>query len=447
MKVPWSRRSPPLRPGQAFVDRLSVGSFNPLGLMRIALTVASSIRVGLCLIVLGDRPEAAAVPALALEGTATWGTPDTPDPWVYRFQIRLQDRRWEIRLEPTRTPIEDARRYFRHLAAGDENTVYIVTERTSDKAIKQVVPAPPPSPNETGIPNTLHISVHTNGVPSEQHMAAAVWLAFASHGHLAGLKPGDLMSTPFSEGVISGNPINSAVAHWYQEATWWKKLPGSWGVPALLHMAEDGELKWYVGMQVRGRGERYPAPFDKGFTNIVYEVIETRDFDGWRVPWRARLSLYLLKSYWGEWLDPQTGFFEAQRVNIQAERIRTHNDPIILPPPIRGVAMVNDHRVRFEGRQAFVTYATTNRILALEELPQARLGPYSAWELAQGNWSAVARGQRLAKAEARQARRAVTYRWILITSSLALALAIGWALYSHRISPAGRTSGHKPPLS
>ncbi|MGA4643552.1 hypothetical protein [Limisphaera sp. 4302-co] len=107
-------------------------------------------------------------------------------------------------------------------------------------------------------------------------MAAAVWLAFASHGHLAGLKPSDLMSTPFSTGVTSGNPVNSSVAHWYQEATWWKKLPGSWGVPALLHMAEDGELKWYVGMQIRGRGERHPVPFDKGFINIVYEVLETR---------------------------------------------------------------------------------------------------------------------------------------------------------------------------
>ncbi|MGA4643553.1 hypothetical protein [Limisphaera sp. 4302-co] len=61
--------------------------------MRIILTVASSIRVGLCWIVLGDRPQAGVVPALTVEGTAAWGTPDTTDPWVYRFQIRLQDRR------------------------------------------------------------------------------------------------------------------------------------------------------------------------------------------------------------------------------------------------------------------------------------------------------------------------------------------------------------------
>lgn len=94
-----------------------------------------------------------------------------------------------------------------------------------------------------------------------------------------------------------------------------------------------------------------------------------------------------------------------------------------------------------------MTYANTNRILSLEELPQAKPGPYSAWELAQGNWSAVARGQRLAEAETRQARRAVTYRRILITSSLVLALAIGWTLYRHRISPAGRAFGHKPPFS
>ncbi|GIX50055.1 MAG: hypothetical protein KatS3mg132_249 [Limisphaera sp.] len=189
---------------------------------------------------------------------------------------------------------------------------------------------------------------------------------------------------------------------------------------------------------------RYPPPYDTGFTNVIYEVSEWQEVGSLALPAKSRLRVLAPPG------ASRSGTDDLATVAVGEVHVTaTHGweGTVALPPAIKGVAIVYDYRISSEAQPGWFVYTTTNRILEPAEFHTARLGSEPAWPVAQLQWDALQPSQRLAEAEARQARRAVTYRWILITSSLALALAIGWALYRHRISQAGRAFGHKPPLS
>lgn len=234
--------------------------------------------------------------------------------------------------------------------------------------------------------------------------------------------------------VLSGGVMGPSEAPYFREFAWWTPLPGSAGLPAYFVMWDDGQVKVSQGMQILNTGRRYPEPFESGFTNIVYEVHGTVRAGPRVIPSAGTLRVFALRRYSGETLDPVQDVMEVHRVEVRVTHVQPLASSIELPPSIQGVGVVQDHRARFsETRPTWVTYSVTNRIPSVEELSAARLGRHSALALAQDQWTALARAERLAPDPAQARSRARWFRTTLLLSTLGLILAWAWITYGRKV--------------
>jgi hypothetical protein len=191
-----------------------------------------------------------------------------------RFSVVVSNSCYLMRLEPIK---EGAARY--HEAGFDGRTLYFLSALNRS--------GPQNGPGVRGGPNvaTGWVYGHQRVVYSLfAHEMGPVWLMFASGDYLRSVTNG-LIEPPLTVGLFENDD------YFPRPFT----IPAQWTLqqafpflPLRVTCRDDGEAKTGPPFQ---NAKREP-PFDAGFTNIVFRVTGTREYDGVLVPSAAELDTY-----------------------------------------------------------------------------------------------------------------------------------------------------------
>lgn len=185
---------------------------------------------------------------------------------------------------------------------------------------------------------------------------------------------------PISENVCSGEPIVGRVALEYTQLTFWELSTNPPRTPRVLWSLDDGSIKQVTSRDWINTGLRYPSPYDSGFTNIVFEVSDYFDLNGWRLPKSADLRVYwILNKSPGRRISTIGDLYSGPlscvvHLRLEAEDAKPLETPIEFPPALPGIALVGDWRFVLSNRPMQVCYLATNRFLSPHEVE--RIEPY-----------------------------------------------------------------------
>lgn len=237
-------------------------------------------------------------------------------------------------------------------AVGNEQGVFLVFDLK--EAVAQARSKGQPVPK-----NTAEAMVLRNSVPNSTlaPQVAPVWFAFLSGCFLEHADP-LRMPLPVALNVVGGSSPPPFVEH-YQRCTLTRDERT--GLPvAFAALDEDGYLRGYLRGQVV-RAERYPPPFDTGFTNVTYQVAEHTEFMGYRLPKRATLEVY--------WIAiPAYRLERIHTFEIEADRFETAPPAPPPQPTLSGVTLVADARLWISNSPVIVPYSASNRFFGVDEL-------------------------------------------------------------------------------
>jgi hypothetical protein len=182
-----------------------------------------------------------------------------------------------------------------------------------------------------------------------------LWLAYASAGYLE--PPAAKRLEPI---WVLDDP-NLFLDGFTQEAAW-ERFPG--GLPRSIVYLNDGKSRTFDGHQ--SRIERWPAPFDRGFTNAVFLAGVSTNLGGLTVPLEFTFTRYGVLPLTGGTYDfgPVT-ITTAKVFNITSAPSRYS------PPSFAGVADVVDLRsVTSNRRVPRAVYQMTNWVWSLGPKPK-----------------------------------------------------------------------------
>lgn len=190
------------------------------------------------------------------------------------FTVIVSNACYLMRLEPTK---ENAILY--HEAGFDGKTLYFLSRMNFS--------SPQNAPGVRSGPNvaTAWIYDRQRVVYSLfAHEMGPVWLMFASGDYLRGVTNG-LVEPPLTLGLFENDDY---YARPFMIPAQWALQPAFPFLPLSVTCQDDGESKTAPPF----RNARREPPFDAGFTNLVFKVTGTGNFDGVAVPCSGELETY-----------------------------------------------------------------------------------------------------------------------------------------------------------
>ncbi len=373
--------------------------------------------VSLCLYLIGLlRPNVVTADSFVVEGSVVheqYGPHPTSS--EAEFVARSAGAGWLISARPgPGSPFDEV------LAVGGIDGTFIAMDFSS--LLKREAVAA----GRTRGPNTAQALVSNDPVPNCSHAPylSTIWLTYLSAHHFQTMTA-DRMAPPMPENVAGGSPL-PAFSSYQQPAHW--RLSNDTGLPVtFVSMDESGQIMGIISDKLVPV-QRQPPPYDKGFTNIVFEVQEFQVFDGRQLPKVAELLVYWISDGRRE---------KIHRIAIRARRIsHAPAAPIPAPTPL-GIAIVADGRTSTGGVAVVVEYAATNRFLEpkeLSRLPQFADAVSSAMHRSRSNPILVATAN---------LRRTIVVIGLLLISLVAIAVLLRRAKPKHHHE---RRSNDEDPL-
>lgn len=198
--------------------------------------------------------------------------------------------------------------------------------------------------------------VLTNTVPNtlSAPCLGPLWLTYFSSRYL---KYADKNKTPPPTAMnVAGGSILPDFDEYYEKCEWDVALYT--GLPTKFIAMHDGFMRGPVMGKLVSVG-KYPAPFDQGFTNIIFNASDFALVSQFRLPRKATLEVFVCKDK-----KLQLGHrFSIETLQLDA----APDSPLPLATPI-GTALVHDGRTMISNTPVVVGYISSNRFLGIEEL-------------------------------------------------------------------------------
>jgi hypothetical protein len=122
------------------------------------------------------------------------------------------------------------------------------------------------------------------------HEVGIIWLAYASAYYFQALT-NDMAEPVISIGVSSG-VYNEQ--HDYKQRVEWSTFEGKLNLPRKAVYFEDGVRRPLQPLLSRTKTElHYPSPYDRGYTNAIFRVLQTTNLEGFTVPVVAELETFV----------------------------------------------------------------------------------------------------------------------------------------------------------
>ena len=263
----------------------------------------------------------------------------------YRFIARSQGCKWSI------SAVEEPKKLIDEvLAVGNDQGVFITLDLTTSFQEAH-------DSGKTRAVNNAQAIAMTNLVPSCTLAAylGPIWLTYLSGCYLKNADPAKMPAT-VSLNVAGGSSL--PLFDLYPQKSFWQ-VDEITGLPKeFFSMDEDGFQKGLVNNQLINLG-RYSAPFDKGFTNITFHVVNYEKFSGCSLPQKTILEVF--------WIE-KNNLERVHRFTIEAERFEQSPTSPLPEPTTKGIAAVADARLATQNGPIILQYLGTNRFLKTEEL-------------------------------------------------------------------------------
>ena len=309
---------------------------------RLTKSQLSQILLGLALLACSARA-ANRIP-FVVEGTVhheQFGS--APKSTEYTFTARCEGGSWSFSSRERPEGLADE-----VLAVGNDRGVFLTADlaREQRKALEK---------GQT-VMNRSECVVMTNTVPNWllAPELGPIWLTYLSASCFDTADPHRILA-PVALNVAGASSL-PLFATYYLGCQ--RVLDASTGLPRELVCSDDGFLRGMVHGQLV-TVQRFPPPFDKGFTNIVFRVLEFETFLGNQLPKRSTLEVFWV---WQSRLE------RIHQFTIQADRFTEVPTSPIPQPTTRGIASVVDGRISTTNGPVLVSYLTTNRYLEPSEL-------------------------------------------------------------------------------
>ena len=337
------------------------GAVPLLDLLRLARSRAAGVVAVLMLALTSVFGTVARTEGFQVSGTVTFSQPMHPEvrPSAVEFSLRVQDDKWFMRLEPR------SGQPFDFIEAGSDGTqVYFVTHKEAS-ARKNIALNPK-------LASTLNFAtawVYRGQIlhHPHAHLANAAWLTYASAAYFRGRTNNTAEPVASLVGGVAYDHINPFL----QEAEWLLEDEPPF-TPTRVIYRSDGQVR--LNGKVVGS---YPPPFDKGFTNAVFEALLFTNNAGLAVPKTAVLKVYSA----GIGRHAQTGQLEVKQeyvVQLRSLAALPAGTPWVplLPPR----CVISDARVKDEiGRPLVYStkrkeWPTVDQVRSSSAYSQARAG-------------------------------------------------------------------------
>jgi prepilin-type N-terminal cleavage/methylation domain-containing protein len=184
--------------------------------------------------------------------------------------------------------------------------------------------------------------------PNDGTRAQFVWLAFASHAFFAALTNG-FMAPIWSpeDPALRKQPFSMAMFS--------ERFPSSPHLPTAVHFINDGTYRSYNPVTKTLDVVPLTSPFNRGYTNAVYQVLSATNAGGSVLPERFIFAVYSSP------ITPGTTPFERVMIYGHTTHASTLAPEQARMGDFRGIASVTDYRlkgvVRAAGQQAEYKYA------------------------------------------------------------------------------------------
>jgi hypothetical protein len=254
----------------------------------------------------------------------------------YPFMIAVSNNLWFMRITDVRSNAVAG--YF-EIGCDGQRTYYVDYQEAWARAAAL----------QRGTGNAENVAVGIIGPQEVPHFpfapqAGAIWLAYASGRYFdaatsSRLQPAATLLVLYGRNV---QPNSFAL-----QQTLWSRQERRPGVPASAVYLDDGIAGLRAGAPVR-----WPAPLDVGFTNAVYQTLESTNVSGLALPTRATLETF----------TPQLGAprprvvrrfsYEIVATNLTTRLVHTGG----FKPELPGKTYVNDMRFSTPGYDLHVNY-------------------------------------------------------------------------------------------
>jgi hypothetical protein len=267
----------------------------------------------------------------------------------YSFVARNGDTNWAV------SCFEEPRVAFNKITGvGNDQGVFITMEPNPDALVKNSAG----NVIKKGADINLQAMVFKSPVPNTALAEAIgpIWLTFLS-SHFFQTVTTNMIPPPTELNIAGGCVIPPFQA--YQLRSSWE-LDKVTGLPRRFYSMDDGQIRRLLRGEIVTSG-RYPEPYNEGFTNLVFNVIESTDFLGRQLPKAASLEVF--------WIF-DSKLERIHRFFIESQSITRAPDSPIPEPSINGIAAVADERVSSSNGPIRVQYMATNRFLTENEIQQ-----------------------------------------------------------------------------
>jgi hypothetical protein len=204
--------------------------------------------------------------------------------------------------------------------------------------------------------------------PTDGSRAQFIWFAYASSQYLSSL-PTNSMPPIWSpeDPTIRKQPFEIPV--------FWERSPRPPHLPWSAQFVSDGYYRSYNPSTKKLDVIPLASPYDRGFTNALYRVLETTNLNSIVLPTRFVFEIYSSPIF-------KTAVpFNRLVVKGNTTRVLMSGNSKTAPPQFKGVAQVTDYRqpraesqnVRMD-RSPYITYSITNGTwLDVEGMTKARV--------------------------------------------------------------------------
>jgi len=212
---------------------------------------------------------------------------------------------------------------------------------TADNRVGEVTGFMGTNANKGGV-----ATVHDSSIPlaTTGGMAGYLWLALASPPFLKTLQKQPTHTLPCLWDVVR---VNNTFTSWWQAAEW--RVAGTSHLfPSFISYQNDGTNRTWG---TKGLHEYLvPRPFERGFTNAVYEVEEWGESGDTRYPKRSTFTVFgVVQNFSKTHLAP------FKRVRLEVTNFSTSISAALLEPSLKPGLPVVDYRAITPARQVSVT--------------------------------------------------------------------------------------------
>lgn len=263
----------------------------------------------------------------------------------YHFIARSDGCQWSIStIQEPKGLIDEA------LAVGNDQGVFITFDLTS--SFQKAYQA-----GKTKAINNAQAVAMTNVIPNctLAPCLGPIWLTYLSSCYLKTADASE-MPAPVSLNVAGGNSLPLFDAH-PQKSSW--LIESTTGLPVEFHSLDTGG---FVKGMTHGQLvnlQKYPAPFDKGFTNINFRVMKYVMFQSASFPQMATMEVF--------WVN-NSNLERIHRFSMVTEQYDPPPPTPIAQPTTKGIAVITDGRLVTTNGPIILQYLGTNRFLKSEEL-------------------------------------------------------------------------------